>query len=271
MINGNTYQATPPLQAHNSKELVLKEQSLFLSEYASTLMGSGVHTSRVIRNTKRIGKALGLEVTVSGLHKSLILSVVADHTGDSFSTMVEIPHSPISFEINTNLSRLSWEAHDEQLSFHEIVKRFTGLVSRPKLHPIVVLILSSFANASFCALFGGDCFAMGIVFSATLIGMFTKQQMLAKDINLFLSFITSAFIASLAASTSVIFNTTSDIAIATSVLFLIPGVPLINGFMDIMEGHVITGTARLINALLLVLCIAIGMSGTIMLTKHISI
>ena len=248
----------------------LKEQALFLSQYASELMGAGVHTSRVIRNTKRIGEALGIAVTISGLHKSLILSVTCNHTGSSFNTMIEIPHSPISFEINTNLSRLSWEAYDEHLSFKEIVKRFKCLIEKPKLHPIVVLILSSFANASFCALFGGDCFSMGIVFSATLIGMFTKQQMLSKNINLFLTFIFSAFIASLSASTSVVFNTTSDIAIATSVLFLIPGVPLINGFMDIMEGHVLTGTARLINALLLVLCIAIGMSGTIMLTKHIT-
>lgn len=243
----------------------LEKQVLFLSDYASTLMGAGVHTSRVIRNTKRLGMALGVEVKISNMLKSLILSGTDKQTGENCNRLSEIPHSPISLEVNTNLSRLSWEACDEELSFEEIRKRYSELIALPRLHFFVVLILASFANASFCALFGGDLFSGGIVFSATLIGMFTKQQLLNKGINTFLTFIISAFIASMMATMSLIFETTSDIAIATSVLFLIPGVPLINGFMDVMEGHVITGSARLINAFLLILCIAIGLSMTIIL------
>ena len=53
----------------------LKEECDFLSEYATRLMGVGVHTSRVIRNTKRIGMALGLEVHISGFHRTLIFTV----------------------------------------------------------------------------------------------------------------------------------------------------------------------------------------------------
>lgn len=35
----------------------------FIGEYATYLLGSGVHTSRVVRNTKRLGEALGVRVT----------------------------------------------------------------------------------------------------------------------------------------------------------------------------------------------------------------
>ena len=70
------------------------------------------------------------------------------------------------------------------------------------------------------------------------------------------------------ASTSVIFDTTSEIALATSVLYLVPGVPLINGVIDIVEGHVLTGFARLTQAALLIVCIAIGLSFTLLLVKH---
>ena len=31
----------------------------FIAEYSAHLMGAGVHTSRVVRNTKRIGEAFG--------------------------------------------------------------------------------------------------------------------------------------------------------------------------------------------------------------------
>ena len=60
-------------------------------------------------------------------------------------------------------------------------------------------------------------------------------------------------------------GTTPDIAIGASVLYLIPGVPLINGIIDIIEGHVLAGTARLINALLLIVCIAFGMGITLLM------
>ena len=57
------------------------------------------------------------------------------------------------------------------------------------------------------------------------------------------------------------------VAIDTSVLFLIPGVPLINGVIDIVEGHILNGIARLTSALMLIVCIAIGLSGTLMIVK----
>ena len=108
---------------------------------------------------------------------------------------------------------------------------------------------------------------MGIVFSATLIGMFLRQRMTAAGINHYIIFIVSSFVASLSASTSLIFDTTSEIAIATSVLFLVPGVPLINGVIDIVEGYVLAGFSRLAQAALLIVCIAIGLSFTLLLVK----
>ena len=69
------------------------------------------------------------------------------------------------------------------------------------------------------------------------------------------------------ASVALMFDTTSEVALATSVLFLIPGVPLINGVIDIVEGHVLIGCSRLIGALLLILCIAVGLSVTLLMVK----
>jgi hypothetical protein len=59
---------------------------------------------------------------------------------------------------------------------------------------------------------------------------------------------------------------TPDMALGTSVLYLIPGVPLINSIMDIIDGHVLAGTSRFINACLLIICIAIGLSITLLIT-----
>lgn len=46
----------------------------FIAEYAVRLMGSGVHTSRVVRNTMRISEALGVVTQMTLLHKTIIFS-----------------------------------------------------------------------------------------------------------------------------------------------------------------------------------------------------
>jgi len=166
------------------------------------------------------------------------------------------------------LSALSWEALDKRLSLEELREKYRKIVSAPIIHPLFVLILVGFANASFCKLFGGDLISMSIVFSATVTGMFLKQQMQKKKINHYIVFIVSAFVASLCASTSLIFHTTSEIAMATSVLYLVPGVPLINGVIDVVEGYVLTGFSRLTEASLLIISIAIGLSLTLLMVKN---
>ena len=236
----------------------------FIAEYSAHLMGAGVHTSRVVRNTKRIGEAFGLDVKLSVFHRNIILTIIDKETNE----VIDIPAHPISFEHNSELSALSWEAVDNHLSLEELKDKYKKIISAPRIHPLFVLLLVGFANASFCKLFGGDLISMGIVFSATITGFYLKQQMQAKKINHYVVFIVSAFVASLCASTALIFDTTSEIAMATSVLYLVPGVPLINGVIDVVEGYVLTGFARLTEASLLIVSIAIGLSFTLLMVKN---
>lgn len=246
----------------------LKEITRFLLEYANRLMGSGVHTSRVVRNTVRIGESLNVDVKMSILQHTMVVSVFDKNGMEACNEVSVIPEFPISFELNAELSALSWEAFDRHLTLEVLREKYNRIISRPKMDPLCTLFLVGFANASFCALFGGDWTARGIVFSATLIGFYIKQVMQKRHVNQYIVFVVSAFVASLAASSSLTLDTTSEIAIATSVLYLVPGVPLLNGVIDIVEGHVLTGCSRLIRALLLVTCIAVGLSCTLMLVRN---
>ena len=220
---------------HSKEEL--KDITRFLLEYAARLMGSGVHTSRVVRNTHRIGQSLDVDAAVSVIQKNLIVNVRDPQSLESYNEMAATPALPISFDLNAELSALSWDAYDQRLSLDELRERYARAIARPKLHPLCVLLLAALANASFCALFGGDWTSRGIVFAATLVGFRLRQLMQARHINHYIVFIVSA------------------------------GVPLLNGVIDIVEGYVTTGVCRLIQALLLVLCIAIGLSMTLMLVR----
>lgn len=251
----------------NTNEDTLLKVSEFIAEYSALLMGSGVHTSRVVRNSKRIGEAFGIDVNISVFQKNIILSAKNKEGNETYSAVADITPRHISFELNSELSTLSWEVHDRRLSYDEMKAQYDKIVASPTIHPLFVLIMAGFANASFCRIFGGDFFSMGIVFSSTLIGLFAKQRMQAHHVNNYITFTVSAFIASVCASLALIFDITSEIALSTSVLYLIPGVPLINGVIDIVEGYILTGFARLTEAFLLVLCIATGLAATLILVK----
>jgi uncharacterized membrane protein YjjP (DUF1212 family) len=246
----------------------LKEIAEFIADYATCLLGSGVHTSRVIRNSKRIGESMNVTIRMAPFHKTLILTVFDDRSANVYTEVVDIPALPISFEYNSELSSLSWKAYDKQLPPAVLREEYNRIKATPKMAFHWVLLLVGLANASFCRLFGGDWSAVGIVFMATLAGFFTRRQMQNKQINHFIVFIVSAFVASMCASAALLFETTAEIAIATSVLFLIPGVPLINGVIDIVEGHALIGGSRLIQAFLLIICIAVGLSFPLLLFKN---
>jgi uncharacterized membrane protein YjjP (DUF1212 family) len=251
----------------NAKE-ELKEIAKFIADYAAFLMGSGVHTSRVVRNSKRIGESFGVMIRMSTLHKSLIITAHNEHSNNVYTEVVDIPELPINFGYNAELSAMSWKAYDKRLPLDALREEYQQIKAKPKMSPRVVLLLVGLANASFCRLFGGDWSAVGIVFIATLAGFFVRQQMQRRHINHFIVFTVSAFVASMCASTTLLFHTTAEIAIATSVLFLIPGVPLINGVIDIVEGHTLTGASRLMHAFLLIICIAVGLSLPLLLFKN---
>ena len=245
----------------------LQEKIDFIAEYAQHLMGCGIHTSRVIRNTKRVGESQGFDIKISTLSKTLIITLFHKETERFYSEVVEVPLLPISFSHNSELSALSWEAVDKKLPFASLKEKYYDITSSKSMAMWKIMFLVGLANTAFCRIFGGDYLAMVSVLVATLIGFLCRTFMIRRHINHYIVFIVTAFVSSLIASSSILFSATSDVAIATSVLFLIPGVPLINGFIDILEGHSITGIGRLTNACLLIVSISIGLYITLILFK----
>ena len=245
----------------------LKAVGTFLSAYATHMMGCGVHTSRVVRCTQRIGESYGYTVVTMMVQKGVLIKLYDPKSNALFAIEGAIPPLPISFEHNARLSALSWETVDKHLPLEEVRERYGQILATPRTHPLFVLILVGLANASFCRLFGGDLPAMGIVFWATVVGFICKQKLIQEHINHYIAFMVSAFVASLCTSISLIFNTDSEIALTTSVLYLVPGVPLINGVIDIVEGYIQTGFSRLVEAFLLIGCIGWGFSITLFIFR----
>ena len=232
------------MQEHSKK---IQELSNFLLDYATTLMAVGSHTSRIVKNVTRIAESFGFGVDMTIFQRNITMTVKHSEDYSIRRTYVRrIPAMALNFRTISDLSALSWEAYDHHPGLHELQLRFNTIVNTPRMSRWMVLLLVACANAAFCRLFGGDPIAMGLVWIATLAGFFIRQELTKLQLNHMVIFIICSFIAS-------------------SVLFLIPGVPLINSILDILEGHVLVGLSRTINATILIICIALGLSMTLLI------
>ena len=246
----------------------IRDLSNFLLDFAVLLLGAGAQTSRVLRNVTRIAQSFGYDVELTSLPKHVIMSVISlDDDRIRRTEVREITQRSINFETISGLNALSWSAHDEHMPLEELQRRYLEVIARPRVSRWVVLIATSVANAAFCRLFGGDLIAMGLVLIATLVGFYVRQELAGRGLDHNIVFVVSAFIASLIASADFYWKlgSTPEIALGASVLFLIPGVPLINCIADMLDGHILMGISRAVKAAMLIASIAIGLSATLLL------
>jgi len=243
-------------------EPTIEETAVLLIDIASALMSSGAHTMRIIQNVSRMAETFGYDLDLSVFQMSIMMTIICKKDPGKLLTQIrKIKPLHLNFSIVSDISALSWDTYDKHLPFEEVASNFQLIISQKRMNSWWVLFLVAAANASFCGLFKGDFTAMICVFFATIAGFFVRQAMIKKHINHLVVFTTSAFVASLLSGIGYVFHLghTPEIALASSVLFLIPGVPLINSILDILQGHILTGMARLVNATSLIVCIAIGL------------
>lgn len=139
----------------------VRKVCVFLSDYSAWLLGCGSTCVRLEKNVTRIARAYGKTVDITIMPRHVHISVRDKNGGDFVTSVATIRHTPISFNINTRLSELSWAIAEKRISLREAEERFREIVTNDRQNPWTVLLLVSLANASFCRLFGGDITAMG--------------------------------------------------------------------------------------------------------------
>lgn len=248
----------------------IQELSNFIVDYVSTMVGIGTYSSRVDRCAKRIAQSFGYKLSLNfSFNHTLINIVDPDDYAISRTYLVTNKYSLVDFRLISNLSGLSWAIYDHIHDLRVAKRCFTKLIAQKK-HPFYMyIILQSMANASFSKLFGGDFGTVLVVLLAGLIGTSLKT-LLTRYFNLDvrLIYIVCAFISSYTAFIGIKLELTQtpDIALASSILYLTPGVFFINSVIDILKNYIQMGLSRIISVIILVSCVAIGFYITLTLS-----
>ncbi|WP_096087703.1 threonine/serine ThrE exporter family protein [Agaribacterium haliotis] len=235
-----------------------REISRLVVKTGQMLLQHGAESSMVNSLSCRLGRAMGLHsVEISLSASSMVVTTLVD--GFCVTTARRCPDRGINMHVVSEIQQLVIAAEQQRLSAGQVKQRLES-IEPYKHNRWLVIVMIGLSCASFCRLAGGDWLLFAWTFVASAAGMFVRQEIAHRHFNPLLNFGLTAFVTSLIAAQAELFQFGNNptLAMASSVLMLVPGFPLINAISDMVNGYVNMGIARWIFATLLGLATSIG-------------
>ncbi len=241
------------------------------TEMGRILISNGAEISRTEDTLSRIATYYGVPESDFFVLTNGILSSATDRDGRSAARVKFIP---------SNSANLAKVAAINQLSREICAGKYTVEEVREKLHQIdalhsepspLLVGATALGSGAFAFLYGGRLTdAVSALTAGFILGLFVQYW--AKK---HLSKITTNLLGSaLVSAICLIFNHwgfsgNMNAMIAGSIIPLIPGVPFVNGIRDIAGGDYLSGVVRLLDAIFVFVCIAVGVGAVLTVYSRI--
>lgn len=239
------------------------------------LLKNGGEIFRVQQTMQIVAKAYG----VSGFHVYVLangLFVSIEEDGKQLCSQVgagtepaepvvasQIRHVPLS---SVHLGRvaavnnLSREIAAHKYTVEQAKEKIEQIDQIPFTSNALQVLVSGVGAGAFCYLFGGsplDCLASFI--SGLVLWVFVLF-LSAKGANkIMVNILSSALVTAMGVLFfHFLFGDNMDMIVIGSIVPLLPGVPLTNSIRDFLNGDYLSGTIRMIDAVLVACCIALG-------------
>lgn len=229
---------------------------------------NGADTAHTIQTVLDFGESLGCDSVCAAPHYSS-MSVTARMGDEDLTRVAFMRPTGVNLSAILNLRHFLTDNRGQGLSIESVKEEIERI--RQAAHPrgpLQLSLLLAISCAAFCKIFGGDLAAMGTTLAVTFASVLLRLAIAKRGFNAYLTAFVVAFVASLLAglSCSTGWSETPEQAIIASILFLVPGVPLINAIDDIAQGYPIVGSGRLVHAFALFVSIGIGLIMSMRLT-----
>lgn len=227
----------------------------FASEAGRVLLENGAEISRVEETMERIASNYGEEG-----EKFFVLSNGIFTTGNSYANAEFIPIKGARLDKVVAVNQLSRDIASQKLPLSEARKRLQQIRQTPAKPAWEQYLGAAFGCGGFCALFGGsllDCAASLV--AAVLLNLFV-MNLSTPYLSKTLGNICAGFLGTILCIIfhSLGFGANLGNMVVGTLILLIPGVAFTNGLRDVANEDYLAGMTRLIDALMMFLCIAIG-------------
>ena len=238
------------------------QKTELLLSVGQLLMENGADTSQIVRDMKRVAAYMGIPDEKFHLHimyTTLMLNISDEH--HSHTSFRKCVKHAVDMRIISGVSRLTWRAMREHYTLDEFQGELHKIASRPRFYDkLLTTCAAGMGCGSFCTLFGCDFNAAIYTALSAVIGKFVHMQCAERlGINPYISMTFAAFTATIIAYiTHVLPTTTPWQPLIAASLFLVPGIPMINAFSDMLNTYLVSGAARILHTLIITGAITFG-------------
>ena len=225
------------------------------------LMQFGADTQRVETTVHHIGTALGAEWLDVFVSPNALIITTTDHA--EFRTKVRrvMRLGGVNMAGIAAISQLSYDA--AQLELAVVRYRLDEIAEQSRHYGSTFQAgFVGLSCAAFSLLFGGDWAVFGVTWLAAGVAMLLRHWLASRQWNFALNTVVTAFAATLLASSAALLSWSDEpqIALAASVLLLVPGVPLVNAVEDLLSEHWVVGIVRGVVGLIITMSVALGIA-----------
>ncbi|MEZ8105608.1 MULTISPECIES: threonine/serine exporter family protein [Vibrio] len=240
--------------------------SRLIAQAGQMLLAHGAESALVGDIMRRIGLASGMdEVEVALSANSLVVTTMMDD--HCITTTRSCPDRGINMRAVTQIQRICIML-EKGIVDYSLAQKKLNEISPERYNRWLVVLMIGLSCASFSHLAGGDWSVFAMTFLASSSGMIVRQEIGHRHFNPLMNFAATAFVTSAISAQAVLYNIGNlpEIVMASSVLMLVPGFPLINAVADMLKGHINMGIARFVMASLLTLATSLGIVAAMSLT-----
>lgn len=229
--------------------------------FGQILAENGATTDKIIRNSQRI--ATLFNIPEKNFHMQVMPSILFLNISDGVQSHTEFRNCTkhaINMDIVISISHFTWRALKENYSLYKVRESLENIIAKKKNYSAAQTILATGAACGgFCFLFGGDILAVFYTMICAMLGKTLQLKLLKFGINEFFVITSVAFAVSLAAySVHFLPSKAVWIPLTACALFLIPGVPMINATIDILNKFLSNGINSAFRAIFIAISMTMG-------------
>lgn len=232
-------------------------------EAGHILLENGAEIFRVEETMKRISRAFGVVDDDFFVLSNGIFTTGGDRKHKQNGVFAKVQHIPVKgarLDRIVAVNQLSREVEAGRYTLEEVDEKLREIRAMPGKSVLSQVLASGVGSACFCLLFGGSLADCGAALIAGLLLWLFVCFVSAPHMSKIVGNICGGALVTLICILCYHMGIGAHLShmIIGAIIPLIPGVPFTNGIRDIADGDYISGSVRLLDAILVFLCIAIG-------------
>ncbi len=230
---------------------------------AQIILENGAETYRVEDTVQRLCKSYGFgEVNVMALTTGVFISISAE--GESHSAVRRVGKRGINLARVNRVNDLSRRAAEGTVPMETMLALLRDVRASHALPPLRTVIVSGVAAACFTLMFGGGVVECLTTLVCAILGQLAAHYLSRAEMSLVLISLAGAAIsAAVAGCAFYIFRWTPaelETTISGAIMPLLSGLMMTSAVRDSLRGDLLSGLARAVEALLVAVMVALGIS-----------